>query len=394
MRKSIKSIFALVLALVLCASLGVAAFADDNDGYNGNAPVITKAAVTKELRMTKQTTTPTATFNFTTAKVSLDGDTANEKLATMPTLVVNPISFVPDNQGTTSDTGVKSVYGQSLLIFQGAWPHAGSYIYTVSESSTYSLTPANGVDKNNTTLTISSKVYTVEVMVKNDGNGGVTPEDIIISDETKDKKDATPDNELDENNNTTKIVDKPNGFIFTNDYTEKIGSFTLTQEVTGNMADMHKAFDYTVKVNAPTVGNVSAYPYTIYNADNTQVSTGSLTPSTVTTLQLTGNQHVEFQDILVGTLVSVQNINRDTNYKTTMSTKHTSTQGSITDPETFTASAHLYEGENTVTFTQNYEKTIPTGIVINNLPYILLIVVASVALAAFCVSTKRKKNEG
>ena len=125
MKKSFKTLLALALALILCLSLGVTAFAVDNPETDASA------YVTKELQMPDGTAIPATTFKFTATAVSVDGKTA--EAGTAPAATIADVGFAAADASTAA-SGVKSAVHSSAVSF-GAFPHAGVYVYTVKETA-------------------------------------------------------------------------------------------------------------------------------------------------------------------------------------------------------------------------------------------------------------------
>ncbi len=378
MKKTFKAILALALALVLCLSLSVAAFADD--------PVETDAAayLTKELKMPVGTITPTTTFKFTATAVSVDGHT--DRAATAPAATIADISFTSANTSTAA-SGVKSVVGSNPVTF-GTFPHAGQYIYTVTETAATNTF----ADAGKQALTYSQAEYEMNVYVSNKTAGGLYIQSIVLY-KVKDDSGTAVDPKV-------KVTAGEGGqFRFVNTYTEKSGpidgdkydSLKIEKIVDGNMGDRTLDFNFSLTITATALESATAsYSYTKYLADGT-TSTGTVTAGTATTFTLKHGEYIIVEDVLVGAGYTVSETNVDANYTVSAAAGVT---GDTVTAATNTVAGTLVTAGNSATYTNTYSKDIPTGIVINNLPYVLLIAVATAGLVLYIVSKRRKEQEG
>lgn len=116
-----KKIGALILAGTMLLSMGTTAFAagestTPNVNQNGQVPI------TKKFEMADGLTTPAATFKFTAT---------SQTPGALPATIAD-VSFTEGQTGTLK--GEKYVLeGTTAISFQGTWPHAGEYVYTVTE---------------------------------------------------------------------------------------------------------------------------------------------------------------------------------------------------------------------------------------------------------------------
>lgn len=117
-----KKLGALILAGTMLLSMGTTAFAAGEPtapdvNQDGTVPI------TKEFEMADGLRTPAATFKFTARPQTQDA---------LPATIAN-VSFTEGQTGTL--IGEKYVLeGTTAISFQGTWPHAGEYVYTVKET--------------------------------------------------------------------------------------------------------------------------------------------------------------------------------------------------------------------------------------------------------------------
>ena len=388
MKKTLKSCFALALALVLCLGLCATAFADAD--Y-----VDAKAAITKELTMPAKTPTPNCTFKFVVTSVSVDGDTT----VTAPVATIADISFTGTDAGTDAEAGgVKSVVKESNVQF-GTFPHAGLYVYNVKETE-------NTVTANkDQTFTYSKAEYEMQVFVANKpgAEGGLYIQSIVVY-QTKDDagNDISVANQTKEPNIKPTENGTGNSFRFVNKYVQKSGSpdpnnttfnsLKVEKKVTGNLGDLTKEFSFSLTVNKTAFeADNTTYNYVKYKADGTEVANGAgtLTAGTASTITLAHGEYIIVKDLLVGATYTVTETDTDKNYTTTIVAEEKDTVNNNSK----TASGTLRVLGNTAEFTNKYDLTPPTGIVINSLPYVILVVAAMTGIVLFVVSRKRREQE-
>ena len=432
MSKRPKTLVAAALALVLALS-SIQAFGaslNENDALvttDESQPV--QAAITKILRMPVGTTTPDATFNFTATPISIDEDTDEDVVADMPALNADSltVSFTAADvaQGASGDNTLSAIQ-QTGDIFDGVtFPYAGIYEYEIRETA---LTNS-AIDSNtgNEILTYSTALYTLTVYVANlsDGSGTyvmavgtkVTTPDNSDQDEG-DKVDPTPGGD---NNNYYYSQ-----MIFTNDYVKINGpvdpenpdpanesTLNISKTVTGDFGSLSQLFDFTLTLEAPSLlEDVPPY-YRAYvvengaaidpsgNAADALVNTGAtpgyirITPGQPTNFMLTHGQQLVLVDTPVGTSYEVAE-SAATHYipsvlVTTNSEAGAVVTGSISSPLT-TGSQLIGELTNSAAFTNNRDSVTPTGLNLNDLPFIGLITLAAGALVIFVVVKSRRRK--
>ena len=149
--------------------------------------------------------------------------------------------------------------------------------------------------------------------------------------------------------------------------------------VTGNLGDRDKEFNVKVTFTAPTDKEVeSVISYTDGTAQTIATSAwkeknGS--KQAEVTITLKHDETVTFTNIPYGVTYKVEETSyQDDGYTTTYSGNENGTINAVTD---------------TVTITNTKNSTVDTGIVLDSLPYVLLIAVAVVGVVIF---TARKRS--
>jgi hypothetical protein len=396
----LKKLAGIALVMMLCVSLALPALADD-DPKAGTLENPAQAAITKMLKMPVGTTTPTAKFTFEFLSVSVDGTPNNG--SNMPGLGPIDIDFNATKTGST-EGGVKSVPIESQnIVANKTWPHAGVYKYTITEKqSTYSQ--ADGVKE---WMTYSQASYDIEVIVANDKETGalyvayilatrkITDDGEPITD--GEKVDSTPgggdDNEYSQ-------------MIFTNIYAKTNGGgegepeltvLGISKTVDGLGGDQSKLFPFSVTVTKPAVGfenEAPSYKALIVGPD---APAGFITfdSGTASTVNLKHGQSLMFVDLPVGASFTVTEA-AVPEYKAAYALKLDGADGgghvnSETNTALTIASQYIGEAENTAAYTNSRTGVTPTGIIVDNLPYIVMIALTLFALAGY-IAIKTRRN--
>ena len=354
-----KKLGALILAGTMLLSMGTTAFAagestTPNVNQNGQVPI------TKKFEMADGLTTPAATFKFTAT---------SQTPGALPATIAD-VSFTEEQTGTL--IGEKYVLeGTTAISFQGTWPHVGEYVYTVTEKQ-----------ESMPNVTYDASSYTLRVYVIN-GTNGLEVEKITAK--------GT-------NGKTDKI-------LFTNTYAKNNATLTIEKKTTGKYANKTQQFDFTIAfTKSPTESTLGEFNGTITRKGNN-------TPESVTinngsyNFKLADGDKLQFTDLPVGTTYVVKELAAKDGYtpSVTVIENDTTTVRDRTAVQEGDALDTLREGgkknlvgeaDNIVTFTNTHQGgVVPTGILMNNLPFILLVAVAIVAFVSLAV-IKRRRTSG
>ena len=448
MKKS-KLFLAIPLAFVMCLANFSTAFAVTDTLVNADGSTPIQAAVTKILEMPVGTNIPASTFTFAVTPVSVDGDTATAKTDAMPKLGANKDNLVTINftAGATALTpplanGDAAYYVESSDIFSQVdaafFPHAGVYVYTITENE--DTNTAIDADANQE-LGYSQAKYTLTIYVANlpsdDVNGPGTYIDTLVTvHNLKDDGSSAGD---------AKVVPNPgsgngsgNGYsqmIFTNTYTHTNGpvdltdpetplanpsvpsnaTLTVSNTVTGTLGNKDAYFSFSIKLTPPALQkNVPVYrAYVVDSANNVVTSAGNgtiagtdaegpymeFTKDVDTTFQLKDGQRLVFVNTAVGTGYDVKESPSDHDSSIVVTTN-----GEDTTPTLASAAANaldpldsenqlIGESDNSAAFTNTRDMVTPTGLSIDDLPFVGLIVLSIGAMAAFIiVKSRRRRN--
>ena len=375
MNKMFKKVLAVVAAGAMTMGMAMPTFAAD-EGKTTEA-WITKTYNTEVGKAEK--------FSFTAEQVKTGtGIITTDAAVTMP-----KISF------TDTETGTISKRGQITF---PTYPEAGKYEYTVTETQTADPIVANSEHEK---MIMSQAEYTMDVYVT-DGATGTEISNIVVN-KVKDDAGQTDTGKVDIGNTDT------NKFNFTNTYVQEagtgtdptnpdpiynqFGSLNVSKKIvnangTATTPDDEFAFTATFAfpkgTDANTLGGIKA------NGGDVTLAEGG-----TYTFHLKANENMKFTGVPAGTTITVKE-SAAKNYKgsavitingtqlTPVSATKYSTELTVVNKE------KLGQKQNTVDVTNTYNDVPVTGIIMNTLPYVLMIALCGVALIAF-VGFKRRR---
>lgn len=347
-----KKIGALILAGTMLLSMGTTVFAAGEStapdvNQNGTVPI------TKEFEMADGLRTPAATFKFTAT---------SQTPGALPATIAN-VSFTEGQTGTL--IGEKYVLeGTTAISFQGTWPHVGEYVYTVTEKQ-----------ESMPNVTYDDSIYTLCVYVIN-GTNGLEVEKITAQGA---------------NGKTDKI-------LFTNTYAKNDATLTIEKNTTGKYADKTQEFNFEITFTKSPMSDQTTFTGKI-GSEPVECTAGTAKPFT-----LADGERLVFHDLPVGTTYVVKELDALDGYtpsvtvvenRTTTVNRTAAQEGDALDTLKEGGKRNLVgEYENKVTFTNTHKGgVVPTGILMNNLPFILLVAVAIVAFVSLAV-IKRRRTSG
>ena len=377
-KQSIKKILACATAsaMTLCLTMPTA-FADDTKN-NAKEAYISKTYNTEVGKA--------ETFSFTATQVTGEGLVSDSLNPIMPS-----ISFTADETGTKTK--------RDKITFP-AFSQEGKYEYTVTESSTLS----DPVDESNAheKMIMSQAEYKMDVYVFN--NNGTYEITKIIVNKTKDDKGVT--------DATTGKVDigntDENGFNFTNTYVQEAGTGTdpknpdpdytnygslnisKTIDANGGTADTTKQFDFTATFNFPAGTDKNTLGVVKGNGEAIEID-----ESGNCSFKLQHNKKMKFTGLPVGTKMTVTE-SATPNYKGSAKV----TINGVEESKLVTASKYneaivvsnkrLDQKKNAVDVTNTYNNVPTTGIIMNTLPYVMMIALGGAALVGYIYLKRRK----
>lgn len=369
-RKVRKGISGLFLAGVLFLNAGTTALAADITP--APVPDIKKSLkVVKYFEMAEGLETPTETFTF-----KIESNLNNPEKTPLPT-VAN--AAYTKNDTVEVENGKRTIKKEATITLPdpSKFPHAGEYLYRLTE-----VTPT---ENKNTNITYSNESYTLRVRVKNAATGNRLDIASVTANKNSDGDTA---------NNQNKVGE----ISFTNTYAKNAG-LTIEKKTTGDYADRTKKFKFTIT-------------FTKKSDNDTMKYTGKIGETSVTCkpgepkpFYLGNEDKLIFNDVPVGTRYVVEETAEPGDGYTPVSvtvTENGQQQTPITNmeenagisskPQNGTDSL-VGEKTNKVVFENHYDDIPITGIIMNNLPFILLIGVAVLAFGALVILKKRSASK-
>lgn len=416
--KFIKKLFTAAIAATTALSVFNAplVFADKAADEAATAMAVgeanAKVAINKTLNIAEGITTPNATFTFTFTPKA--GTSSNKAPYEMASTTDAGKGFIADRSAVyTKD--VTAVDGQAKKdtgdIFAGvSYDHAGEYVYDVAEKDgTY--TPIK--DKNGQAIDAvkyDTRTYEMHVIVKNKKSGtdtyissvyfkqnGVTDApkkapsdktdiykyDLFENTYSKDGGKIDPTDPKDPNDPTPDKTDK----------TKK--SLTILKKVDGDSADKTKNFQFELTVTLPKSNATALNPVTSITvniggkAEEIQVDSDNVTFRKQFTLK--HDQDLTIDNVPAGSHYTVKETGTlgytaSAVYKENGADK---TQAGTQAADFTMTNVLIGEKTNDNTVTNKFQDVTPTGLLIDNLPFILMI---GLGLAGF-VALSRKRRQ-
>ena len=331
MKKTTKMKMVLIgLTCLMTAGMQMDVFADNE------VPTVKK--VCKHFEMAEGIAAPEVTFHFIAEKVTEDA----------PEATIGDLVYVNTDEATSLENGLSSFNKEAVIEFE-TFPHAGLYEYTIRETAG----EENGI-------TYDTAVYDLNVYVVNDDDGELRVRSITAE---KDKK-------------------KQDELSFTNIY-RKNSSLTISKTTEGTYADKTKDFNFTIKFEKAAT-----------ESDEVGAYTGKIGDETVeckveeeTTFELHDGESLVFENLPAGTRYVVSEEAAEDGYTPSIKIVENGVETpgeTVSESEGISSAATgtnlVGENKNEVVFTNTYQDIPLTGIILNNWPFIILIILAIGAL--------------
>lgn len=356
-----KGLGTLLLTGALLVSANTSVFAAQvptvGTGSEGNDA---KVSITKNVEYAEGITGPTATFDFTATPTNAG-----------PKATIDSITYeTNDYNNAVLQDGKYKVPKKMEIAFE-EFDHAGVYEYDVTETQ--------GAEKG---FLYSTKNYKLRVYVENNANGKGTFIQSITAEENGEKQSEVE---------------------FTNTYTKKGGgdaqdALVIEKKTEGKFADKTKEFRFKLKlekaattVESEVTGKIGQDDITFeYGVDKE--------------FTLSDKEQLVFSDLPAGTRYVVTEVGVVDGYVPTVNViengaKNPEKKGNDKDDLTSVKDGEqsnlVGENENKVVFVNDFsDGNVPiTGIIENNMPFILLIGVGASAFGVLAAAKKRKKSE-
>lgn len=317
-----------------------------------------QATVTKNLEFAEGISVPGYTFNFTADKITND----------TPDATIGSIKYTKAEAKGNETDGVYNVEKTSKLNFATAFPHAGLYEYTVKETQ--------GNDKG---MTYSTKEYCLRVYVANNTDKSTYIKSITVVD--------------------TETGEKPDKLSFKNTYEKNGGedfkenqALVVEKQTVGELADKTKNFTFRLTLRKAK----TAKDETIIGKIETQEL--EFKYGVEKEFKLRDGEQLVFEKLPVGTRYNAVEVGEEDGYTPTVKVIEDGKQNADkagTDADDLSSAAAgqtnlVGENENRVTFVNTYKDVAVTGIITNNMPFIVLAGLSASAFIVLAVAKKKK----
>lgn len=381
---------------------GVPTFADDNDvaTAKANGETSAKVSINKVLNIAEGITTPEATFTFTfTPKTGTSSNGAPYETidSTNGQITDKNVSYSGTDVLATGQTSIKKETGD--IFREVNYTHAGEYVYTVAEKQNVGW---KVIQKNGSPIdfmTYDNRNYEMHVIVKNKTTGGTYISSVYFKQVTPSVNGKVKPSE----SGTTYKYD-----LFTNIYRKNAGKITDPNEPNPNKPNVSKvdpnAKSLVIKkvVSGATADKSKDFTFkltfTKASTETSQSITGKIGETSKTfvygqetTITLRHDQSLVFDTIPAGTRYKLvetgsQGYTASAAYKENGASKNQA--GTVST--NFTQDSILVgEKPNDNTITNSLPDVTPTGLLIDNLPFILMI---GLGLAGFVVLSKKRRQ--
>ena len=387
---------------VLSVFRGVPTFADDNDVATAKATGETsaKVSINKVLNIAEGITTPEATFTFTfTPKTGTSSNGAPYETidSSNGQITDKNVSYSGTDVLATGQTNIKKDTGD--IFREVNYTHAGEYVYTVAEKQNVGW---KVIQKNGSPIdfmTYDNRNYEMHVIVKNKTTGGTYISSVYFKQVSPSVNGKVKPSE----SGTTYKYD-----LFTNIYRKNAGKITDPNEPNPNKPNVSKvdpnAKSLVIKkvVSGATADKSKDFTFkltfTKASTETSQSITGKIGETSKTfvygqetTITLRHDQSLVFDTIPAGTRYKLvetgsQGYKASAAYKENGASKNQA--GTVST--NFTQDSILIgEKPNDNTITNSLPDVTPTGLLIDNLPFILMI---GLGLAGFVVLSKKRRQ--
>lgn len=386
MKRNFKKLLTSLAAALLLFPVGAlsASAAPEDEGKTEVHPSVHITKILKNAS-TESIVLPKLTFNFKVEPQGIEKNGVIETTTAIPVINDQSVTFTDaDNQTATPVNGVSTIHKQTpnLLDDVEFGTEPAVYVYKITETQSAAVDPALGERES---IIYSTKTYTLKVYV---GRDGVVDGGTVTDEETGEKVDPGP---VDPGEGGV-IIDA-NGFNFENIYIKEAGStdpepgaenagFIVAKTTKGNLAKPDDKFEFSLTLGKNELTVKESYELVLSGG-----ATKSVKPGETVTFELMNGEKAYLNNVPAGVEVTVT----ETAFKEYTQEVTPVFNGVEQAKGTAEATGFLGEKKNKADYLNTWDKTTPTGIFLNNLPYIALIAAAAGGFALMIVSKRRRR---
>lgn len=409
MKKLISILVAFAMMATLCVCMAFAAPAAQSTD-------LSKSVITKVLDVPDGVASPAGKMNFTvtpTSQPATAGLTAKTESITFAagtgtqTKVLSLADFIGLNN-TAKDFNITQPGEYVFTVAEDSFNAAG--VATAPAEGAYYLQDTDSLSTEN--LAKDTKTYTLRIYVVNGNNGleikAITVVDASVTDDTTTEASEIDNAKINPEDTDPTVTDPDDkvgsAFKFTNVYTKTItdetdpnGAFNVAKNVTGS-GDTNYLYPIKVTITIDDATLVDG-AYTLNGSKSGEWNFTTATKTLEKTITIKNGEKDVFATFPAGAKVKIEeqtstmnNLQNADKYNGNAAGLVT---GTYTDGAKMTTNEAVYTAKSAVTVTNNLESSAiePEGIMIQNLPYIVLALIAVGGLVAYVVVRRRQNDE-
>lgn len=374
-RNIMKTLFAGTMTLGMALSISPAFAVDDNIAY-GTPDDPAQLWLTKKLDIANGVTFNEQNFNFDFKFISFSGgDPSQTDLDTM----------LDTTLAVSSNNSEKK---KSKNVLDGVtFDAAGKYTFEVDETNEDNLADGFGLD-------CSEAKYRADIYVKNKENSTDTYVYAVAVNKVLNDDGTDADGKVNPNPGSG---NEEEGLIFVNKYTKQAGNndgtgylgMTLSKTVTGDYGDKTRDFEFTINLTKASTETDDHRNFDTYIVKGDSQEAAQQLSYGENKISLSHGETLKIYGLPAGTTYQIVETQVN-NYSTSIDVNKDGTadiQGVNTNEKI------IGDDTSVIDYTNDYNdenaSVIPTGIIINNLPFVLMVVVAGSGLALYVVSKRR-----
>ena len=414
-KKTLQKFSRLFASLVLVGAMSLGTVAPVNAATGewnyGDTP---EAALTVEYTMGQGVTVPDSSFKFNFAPTTAPDGMQKQN---MPSINAQTVKFT--NSDTYTENGTTKIYKKesnnfladfSTALTKNADLVTGKYVYIVTQAPlTNGQSTINFANKATDNAVLSTKNYVVSIYVAQDTTTknlyikGIGVQEADTSgNPTGNKIDATPGTgtgKYSEMVFSNKLNAYAGGSSTPDPSDDTTYAFLVSyKEVTGDGSKQSdKTFKYTLSVEAPNFisGSETYELYTYKNGKATKLADVAY-GAEKTDITLDVGESILVKKCYAGSVAKVTEIGK-ANWLASASAQFNATSATVSTVKRgadLLVTGTIGQKKNAVEYTNDYRDIAVTGIIVNNFPFVMMIVMAMAAFVAIvAVKSRRRMNE-